>query len=80
MEIVKMFDFYKDGIKDALEKAKMTGEFFVCEDIQNDTAIAWYIVSEEEEEDYNEYHAVVDKVLREAGCKTDEKVFIGISW
>lgn len=80
METVKMFDFYKDGIRDALEKVNMTGEFCAWEEVNNDTATAWYIVSEEEEEEYNDYHAVIDKVLREAGCKTNEKVYIGISW
>ena len=80
METVKMFDFYKDGIRDALEKVHMKGEFLAWEEINNDTAIAWDIVSEEEEKEYTDYHAVVDKVLREAGCKINEKVFIWICW
>lgn len=80
MKTVKMFDFYEEGIADALEKADVEDEFYDYEELKNDTAIPWYIVSEEEAKNYGAFHVVVDKVLREAGCKTGEKVFIWISW
>ena len=80
MKNVKLFDLFDDGIRDALIEKDLEDQFADWEEIKNDMALSWEVLSEEDEADYGEYHAVVDKVLRDAGCKPGENVFIWICW
>ena len=87
MKTVKMFDFFEDGIHEALEENKLIDDFFQEYVEANDSAISWYIATEEEEKEQEgvfglwfTYHTIIDKILREAGCESGETVFIWISW
>lgn len=79
MKTYKVFE--AEELENALKEKGLDGDslFDLFEGVGNDTAVCWWVNSEDEDE-YGEAEKIINKYMISQGCSPDETVFIYFSW